>query len=108
MSLMCSTAMTRISRRARRTWSQAVSFGPTPERRSLDRGGGTSHPSEPARAPSRSLTIGSSGRVAEALARRFARRVLAFNEVHSLALDPARGDGDFEVPIGRLVIRVSC
>ena len=26
----------------------------------------------------------------EALARRFARRVLSFNEVHSLALDPAR------------------
>ena len=26
----------------------------------------------------------------EALARRFARRVLSFNEVHSLALDPTR------------------
>ena len=70
-------------------WSRGVSFSPSPERRWLDCVG-VLRRSEASREPSRSPTDRVFGPGGEVLARRFARRVLFFNEAHSLALDPAR------------------
>ena len=61
-----------------------------PERGSLDYGGGVS---VRFRAHPRTFEVSDDwvfGPGSEALARQFARRVLSFNEVHSLAFDPAR------------------
>ena len=66
-----------------------ASCGPTPERRSLD--AGVARPSVATGTNAFEITndrvFGPGG---EALARRFARRVLAFDEVHSLGFDPDR------------------
>jgi len=86
---MCSAERMRSSRPGSSAWSKVASFSHTPERRSLACGDDASLSEN----PSGTLEITDDrvfGPGSEALARRFAQRVLAFTEIQSLALDPTR------------------